>query len=264
MCTTPNTPPSVLRPDWKILPRLASMWNKPLDLDTCPAPSSSSIGFVVQPIDRSPLGFETQTKKPSLWFWGPNHQTVAADFETLTGKPATTGFVSKPGEPAITGFEAKPGETGATDFKAKLEETVTMVLKSNHWQIIPVVLRPNHRQTVDFGFEAQPRNSRFSSPCALCRLHTTSSDLSIVWPLSTQPVWPSPVLYIRSSTLVMILVAICNATPATCTPQNKQIRFSKRNKDKGKNWNVPNSNSNLIKSMTHHNQTKKLTTWFLI
>jgi hypothetical protein len=26
---------------------------------------------------------------------------------------------------------------------------------------------------------------------------------------------------------------------------------------------VLNSNSNLAKSMTHHNQTKKLTTWFL-
>jgi 1-deoxy-D-xylulose 5-phosphate reductoisomerase len=26
---------------------------------------------------------------------------------------------------------------------------------------------------------------------------------------------------------------------------------------------IPDSNSNLTKSMTHHNQTKKLTTWFL-
>jgi hypothetical protein len=27
---------------------------------------------------------------------------------------------------------------------------------------------------------------------------------------------------------------------------------------------IPDSNSNLAKSMAHHNQTKKLTTWFLI
>jgi hypothetical protein len=27
--------------------------------------------------------------------------------------------------------------------------------------------------------------------------------------------------------------------------------------------NIPHSNSNIIKSMTHHNQTKELTTWFL-
>jgi hypothetical protein len=33
--------------------------------------------------------------------------------------------------------------------------------------------------------------------------------------------------------------------------------------DKNKNQNVPDSNSNLAKSMTHHNQTKELTTWFL-
>jgi hypothetical protein len=29
------------------------------------------------------------------------------------------------------------------------------------------------------------------------------------------------------------------------------------------NETIPDSNSNLSKSMTHHNQTKKLTTWFL-
>jgi hypothetical protein len=29
------------------------------------------------------------------------------------------------------------------------------------------------------------------------------------------------------------------------------------------NKTIPDSNLNLVKSMTHHNQTKKLTTWFL-
>jgi hypothetical protein len=29
------------------------------------------------------------------------------------------------------------------------------------------------------------------------------------------------------------------------------------------NESIPDSNSNLTKSMTHHNQTKELTTWFL-
>jgi hypothetical protein len=29
------------------------------------------------------------------------------------------------------------------------------------------------------------------------------------------------------------------------------------------NETIPDLNSNLAKSMTHHNQTKKLTTWFL-
>jgi hypothetical protein len=37
-----------------------------------------------------------------------------------------------------------------------------------------------------------------------------------------------------------------------------------RNKDKGKiNETAPDSNSNLTMSMTHHNQTKELPTWFL-
>jgi hypothetical protein len=30
------------------------------------------------------------------------------------------------------------------------------------------------------------------------------------------------------------------------------------------NETIPDSNSNLTKSMTHHNQTNELTTWFLI
>jgi hypothetical protein len=30
------------------------------------------------------------------------------------------------------------------------------------------------------------------------------------------------------------------------------------------NETIPNSNSNLVKSMTDHNQTKELTTWFLM
>jgi hypothetical protein len=30
------------------------------------------------------------------------------------------------------------------------------------------------------------------------------------------------------------------------------------------NKTIPDSNSNIVKSMTHHNQTKELTTWFLI
>jgi hypothetical protein len=34
-------------------------------------------------------------------------------------------------------------------------------------------------------------------------------------------------------------------------------------KEKKQNKTVPDSNSNLTKSMTHHNQTKKLTTWFI-
>jgi hypothetical protein len=60
----------------------------------------------------------------------------------------------------------------------------------------------------------------------------------------------------------MILVAARHAAPATCTSWDKQTRFSKWNKGK-KNETIPDSNSNFAKSMTHHNQTKERTIWFL-
>jgi hypothetical protein len=63
----------------------------------------------------------------------------------------------------------------------------------------------------------------------------------------------------------MVLIAARHAAPATYTPRDKQTRFFNRNKVKEKqNKTIPDSNSNPAKSMTHHNQTKELTTWFLI
>jgi hypothetical protein len=61
----------------------------------------------------------------------------------------------------------------------------------------------------------------------------------------------------------MILITARHVASATCTPRDKETWFSKWNKDKGKSQNVPNSNSNLAKSMTYHNQIMKLTTRFL-
>jgi hypothetical protein len=58
--------------------------------------------------------------------------------------------------------------TVATGFKAKPEETRNL------------------------GFEAKPRNMCSSSPCAWCRLHTVSPDLSIVRPSSTRLVLDHP------------------------------------------------------------------------
>jgi hypothetical protein len=43
-----------------------------------------------------------------------------------------------------------------------------------------------------------------------------------------------------------------------CDSPNETKIKEKQNKT------MPDSNSNLAKSMTHHNQTKELTTWFLI
>jgi hypothetical protein len=40
--------------------------------------------------------------------------------------------------------------------------------------------------------------------------------------------------YTRSPTPTTILVVACHATPATCTPRDKQTQFSKQTRDKDK------------------------------
>jgi hypothetical protein len=87
---------------------------------------------MAQSTNRSPLGFEVQTKKPSWWFWDPNHQIVATGFEAQTEKSEATGFEAKPGETVAISFEAKPGESIVTGFEAKPGETVLVVLRPNH------------------------------------------------------------------------------------------------------------------------------------
>jgi hypothetical protein len=72
------------------------------------------------------------------------------------------------------------------------------------------------------------------------------------------------VLCTRSPTPATVIVDARHAAPTTCTQRDKQTRFSNETKVKEKqNKTIPDSNSNLVKSMTHHNQTKELTTWFL-
>jgi hypothetical protein len=161
-CAPPAiTHPPVLRPDWETLARLASTWSKPLDLDACPAPSSSFVGFLAQPTNHSLLGFEAQTKKPSWWFWGPNHQTVAVSFESQTGKPSTTGF------------QAKAGETIAIGFDVKLKN------RPSGFEVKPLTNRPS-------GFEAKPLSNcrpwfwgwtkKPAQPVSLCMVQTTHGD----------------------------------------------------------------------------------------
>jgi hypothetical protein len=66
-----------------------------------------------------------------------------------------------------------------------------------------VILWPNHQtatasfkaqigKPVDLGFEAKPRNSFSSSPCAQYKSHTTSPDFSTVQPPSIRPVIDHP------------------------------------------------------------------------
>jgi hypothetical protein len=147
-------PPPVLRLDWKTLAWLASMWSKPLNLNTCPMSSSLR-------------RFCGATDKPkSAWFWGPNQGT-----DTVTLRPKLSNrsyrFYGPNRETRLTGFEVKLEKIITTGFVTKSEKTI--------W----VVLRSNHSQTVTLGFEVQPRSMYSSSPCARCRPHTAPPDLSI-------------------------------------------------------------------------------------
>jgi hypothetical protein len=192
------------------------MRNKSLDLDLCPTASSSSYRFCGI-ID----------KPSSTWFWGPNKETVAVILRPKSpnrscrfwGPNRETlhhWFWGQTGRNRHHRFWGQTGENRSSSFETKPLTSVSVVLKPNHWEI------------VDFGFEAQLRNPRSSSPRARCRLHTVSSDLPIVWPPSTRPVRPSSILYTRSPTPVMILIAVCHATSVTCTPRDKQTQFSNK------------------------------------
>jgi hypothetical protein len=157
-----------------------------------------SVGFMAQPTNRNPLGFETQTKKPSWWFWGPNHQTRAAGFEAQTGKPSTTLF-----------------------------------------------LRLNQ--------ETRPSS-----------LHVPGADCTRRHPTSRPPGHRVPDMcdHPRSSALGLLLLPRSSSLHAMPRQPPAHHETSKRNspnepkiKEK-QNKTIPDSNSNLAKSMTHHNQTK--------
>jgi hypothetical protein len=137
-CAPSNiTPPLVSRPDWKTLIRLASTRSKLQDLDACPTPSHPPVGFMAQPINRSLLGFEAQTKKISRWFWGPNHQIVAADFETQTRKPLTTLVLRLNQETVATGLEVKPEKPSQWFWGQITDKPSTLVLRLNQETCAP-------------------------------------------------------------------------------------------------------------------------------
>jgi hypothetical protein len=82
-CTPPVIAPSlVFRQNWETLARLALWWSRPPDVNACP----HTVFIRASVLRRKstnllPLCFEAQTKKPSRWFCGANHQTTAASFE---------------------------------------------------------------------------------------------------------------------------------------------------------------------------------------
>jgi hypothetical protein len=198
-------------------------------------------GFEAKPVETVTTSFEAKLEK-----------TVATGFEVKPEKTVATGFEAKPEKTVTSGFEAKPPKIVATGFEAKPVKTVR------------VVLRRNHSQIADLVFKAQLINPCSSSSRARFRPHTASPNLSIARPPSTRSVRPSSVLCIRSPTLArsLSLHAMAHLPPAH--HETSKHDFSNESKIKEKqNETIPDLNSNLAKSMTHHNQTKELATWFL-
>jgi hypothetical protein len=109
---------------------------------------------------RSMHGFEAQTKKPSRWFWGSNHQTWSYHFLGPNRKTLTTLILRLNQETDAIDFEAKLAKIIAAGFEAKPLETVATGFEVKPVKTVRVVLRSNHSQTINLGFKAQPRNPR--------------------------------------------------------------------------------------------------------
>jgi hypothetical protein len=187
-----------------------------------------------KPRNPPPPWFWGSTKKPTADFEEKPGETIATSFEAKLEKTIATGIEAKPVKTVASGFEAKPLETVTAGFEAKPLETVATGFEAKPTKTVWVVLKPNYSQTVDLGFEGQPRNLCSSSPRARCRSHTAPPDLSTARPPSTRHVRPSLVLCTRSPTPATVLVVARHATPGTCTPRDKQTRFSEWKKDKRK------------------------------
>jgi hypothetical protein len=193
-----------------------------------------SIGVVVQPTNRTSL------------VWCPNQEIVAVIL-----RPKSLNHICQ--------FWGPNRKTQAISFEAKPEKTIPAALRPNHWQTVSVVLRLNHWQTIDIGFEAQPRNLRFSSPRAQCRLHAVSPDLPVTEYL-TCAIIPGPLHQVSYSCHDHRHCPSCRTYHLHTTRQENTIL-----------QNVTDSNSNLGMPMTNHisNQDtdhlvfQGLSSWFL-
>jgi hypothetical protein len=160
----------------------------------------------------------------------PNHsQTVAIGFEAQTDE--------KPSPPVLRPNWQKPSEWfwGQTTHK-----------------LSPSVLRPKPMRNRPSCFETKPlincrpwfwgSTKKLTLLVSTCQVQTTHG--------ATRPLDHPATEYLTYATIpdplhqspnpAMILIAARHAAPATCTPWDKQTRFSKWNKDKRKTkWNCP-------------------------
>jgi hypothetical protein len=136
------------------------------------------IDFVVEPTNCCLLDFETPTKKPSWWFWGQNHQTVAVCFEAQTRKPVPVVLTPNHWQTVDLHFETKPINLRSSSPSAWCRPHIAS-------SDLLIVRPPSTRSVFD-----HPRSSAsgllllpWSSRCPLCRtyhLHTTRQESTIL------------------------------------------------------------------------------------
>jgi hypothetical protein len=148
-CTIRITPLTVLRSDWETLPQLAPRWSRPLDLNAYLTSSLSSISFVAQPSNRSLLGCEAQTEKPSRWFWNPNHQIKDVGFDVQTKKHVLLVLSSNDWQSVDLRFEAKPRNSRSSSPYARC---ISHTASSD----LPIVRSPSTRAVLGYPRSSAP------------------------------------------------------------------------------------------------------------
>jgi hypothetical protein len=123
-------PPSVFRPDWKTLSRLASTPSKPIDLDVCPT-STSLHRF---------CGITDKLK--STWFWVPNQEIVVMILRSKSPNQSCRFWGTNQETLHHLGFEAQPRNRPLV-LRPNREKPSPLVLRSSQRKLSQQVLRPN-------------------------------------------------------------------------------------------------------------------------
>jgi hypothetical protein len=242
-----------------------------------------------KPGNPPPPWFWGSTKKPTTDYEAKPGETVATSFKAKLEKTVAPGFEAKQEKTVTTGFEVKPPKTVAASFEAKPPETVATSFEVKLVKIVRVVLRSNHSQTIAIGFESQTDekpsewfsgqtthkpstfvlrlNQEIRAPhldvhgADYTRCHPTSRSPSHWVPDLCDHPWSSApgLLFLPRSSFLQVMVHL----PPAHHEKSKHDSLNETKIKEKQNKTIPGLNSNLTKSMTHHNQTKKLTTWFL-
>jgi hypothetical protein len=106
---------------------------------------------------------------------------------------------------------------------------------------------------------------RFNQETLAPSLHVPGADHTQRHPTSRPPGHRVPDMcdHLQSSALGLLLLPRSSSLHVVLHLPPAHHKASKRDSPMKQNKTVSDSNSNITKSMTHHNQTKELTTWFL-